>query len=218
MASSFLRRLAAVAYRTHINWPVDMTIIFGTPPSCEPTQSWAGLNYLHDVVNFALKPAKGVAIWQLKHEVDCALNAHSRSRNMKYGWKIALGASLLLVIGFAAGVLGAVSALLAFSVALFLQWADKLGFAGARRKLAPDRFSIAVLKAGNWQQLTIVLEDHEKFERALTCAVMSIALLLILPTYLVLCVALVVAGWFAFQVHRSQSAGQSGLTHPEPEL
>lgn len=139
---------------------------------------------------------------------------------MRYGWKIALAVGLLLVIGYAAGVVGIVSALVAFSVASVLQWADKLGFAGARKKLGPDRFTAPVWKADNWQQLGVVLEDHEKFERSLTCAVVLIALQLTLPTTLVLAAALAVAGWFAFQVYRSQSvrAGQTGSTSSGPGL
>jgi hypothetical protein len=133
---------------------------------------------------------------------------------MKYGWKIALAAGLLLIVGYAAGIVGAVSATVAFSIASFLQWADKLGFAGARKQLGPDKFTVPVWKADNWRQLGVVLDDQEKFERSLTCSVLLIALLLTLPTTMVLAAALAVAGWFTFQVYRSQTAraGQTGST------
>jgi hypothetical protein len=139
---------------------------------------------------------------------------------MQHRWDIAFVAALLLVVGYAAGFLGAVFAIVVFAVAVFLQWANTSGFAGAQKKIPLDRFGVPFWKAENWQALSIVFADRETFERAVTCAVVSIALLLLLPAYLVLGFVVVVAGWFTFRIYGSYSAisGKTNATSSEPEL
>jgi hypothetical protein len=121
---------------------------------------------------------------------------------MQY-WIIAFTAALVVVIGYAAGPVGAVISLLAFAGSLYLMWARKLGFVGAWTRFALDRFSAPFWKGENWERFNAMFHDAESVVKAGTIAVVLIALSLILPPSQVALIAVVVAAWYAFEVYRS---------------
>jgi hypothetical protein len=121
---------------------------------------------------------------------------------MQY-WIIAFTAALVVVIGYAAGPVGAVVSLLAFGTSLYLMWARKLGFAGAWTRFALDRFSAPFWKGENWERFNAMFNDGESVVKAATIATALIALALILPPSQVALIAVVVAAWYAFEVYRS---------------
>ncbi|MGP9810518.1 hypothetical protein ACTZWT_03285 [Rhodopseudomonas sp. NSM] len=121
---------------------------------------------------------------------------------MQY-WIIAFTAALIVVIGYAAGPVGAVISLLAFAGSLYLMWARKLGFRGAWTRFGLDRFTAPFWKGENWERFNALFTDSESVVKAGTIAVALIALSLILPAGQVGLIALVVAAWYAFEVYRS---------------
>lgn len=121
---------------------------------------------------------------------------------MQY-WIIAFTAALVVVIGYAAGPVGALVSLLAFAGSLYLMWARKLGFAGAWTRFALDRFSAPFWKGENWERFNAMFHDGESVVKAGTVATALIALSLILPPSQVALIAAVVAAWYAFEVYRS---------------
>ncbi|MCG6205188.1 hypothetical protein LPW26_11100 [Rhodopseudomonas sp. HC1] len=122
---------------------------------------------------------------------------------MQY-WIIAFTAALVVVIGYAAGPVGAAISLLAFAGSLYLMWARKLGFAGAWTRFGLDRFTAPFWKSENWDRFNALFADSESVVKAGTIAVALIALSLILPAGQVGLVAAAVAAWYAFEVYRSQ--------------
>lgn len=122
---------------------------------------------------------------------------------MQY-WIIAFTAALVVVIGYAAGPVGAAISLLAFAGSLYLMWARKLGFAGAWTRFGLDRFTAPFWKGENWERFNALFADGESVVKAGTIAVALIALSLILPAGQVGLVAAAVAAWYAFEVYRSQ--------------
>ncbi|PZA13544.1 hypothetical protein DNX69_04065 [Rhodopseudomonas palustris] len=121
---------------------------------------------------------------------------------MQY-WIIAFTAALVVVIGYAAGPVGAAVSLLAFAGSLYLMWARKLGFAGAWTRFALDRFSAPFWKGENWERFNAMFHDSESVVKAATIATALVALALILPPSQVALIAVVVAAWYAFEVYRS---------------
>ena len=122
---------------------------------------------------------------------------------MQY-WILAFSAALVVVIGYAAGPVGAAISLLAFAGSLYLMWARKLGFVGAWTRFGLDRFTAPFWKGENWQRFNGLFADSESVVKAGTIAVALIALSLILPAGQVGLVAAAVAAWYAFEVYRSQ--------------
>lgn len=121
---------------------------------------------------------------------------------MQY-WIIAFTAALVVVIGYAAGPVGAAISLVAFAASLYLMWARKLGFGGAWTRFALDRFSAPFWKGENWERFQAMFNDSESVVKAGTIAIVLIALSLVLPPTQVALIALVVAGWYGFEVYRS---------------
>jgi hypothetical protein len=121
---------------------------------------------------------------------------------MQY-WIVAFTAALVVVIGYAAGPVGAVISLLAFSISLYLLWARKLGFNGAWTRFGVDRLTAPLWKAANWDQFGTIFNDRESVLKAATIAVALIALSLILPVGQVGLIALAIAAWYAFEVYRA---------------
>lgn len=122
---------------------------------------------------------------------------------MQY-WIIAFTAALVVVIGYAAGPVGAAISLFAFAGSLYLMWARKLGFAGAWTRFGLDRFTAPFWKGENWDRFNAMFADGESVVKAATIAVALIALSLILPAGQIALVAAAVAAWYAFEVYRSQ--------------
>ena len=121
---------------------------------------------------------------------------------MRY-WIAAFAAALVVVIGYAAGPIGAIIAIIAFSIALFLLWAHRLGFNGAWTSFGLDRFSAPLLKTENWDLFNAIFADREKVVKAATVSVVLIAVSLILPTSQVIIAVVAVAAWYVFQVYRA---------------
>ncbi len=122
---------------------------------------------------------------------------------MQY-WIIAFTAALVVVIGYAAGPVGAVISLFAFAGSLYLMWARRLGFVGAWSRFGLDRFTAPFWKGENWERFNGLFADGESVVKAATIAVALIALSLVLPASQVGLIALAVAAWYAFEVYRSQ--------------
>jgi hypothetical protein len=121
---------------------------------------------------------------------------------MQY-WIVAFTAALVVVIGYAAGPVGAVISLLAFSISLYLLWARKLGFSAAWTRFGVDRLTAPLWKAENWDQFGTIFNDRESVLKAATIALALIALSLILPVGQVALIALAIAAWYAFEVYRN---------------
>jgi hypothetical protein len=121
---------------------------------------------------------------------------------MQY-WIIAFTAALVVVIGYAAGPVGAGLSLLAFAGSLYLMWARKLGFRAAWTRFGLDRFTAPFWKGENWDRFNAMFSDSESVVKAGTIAVALIALSLILPPGQVALIALAVSAWYAFEVYRS---------------
>jgi hypothetical protein len=125
---------------------------------------------------------------------------------MQY-WIAALAVALLVVVGYAAGPLGAVITLLAFLIALFLLWARDLGFKGAWTKFGLHRFSPPLWKRENWDQFEGIFADRDKVLKAAAIALALIALSLMLPKNLVFLAFLAVAVWFVVEIYRANKPG-----------
>jgi hypothetical protein len=122
---------------------------------------------------------------------------------MQY-WIAALAVALLVVVGYAAGPLGAVIALLAFLIALFLLWARDLGFKGAWTKFGLNRFSPPLWRRENWEQFEGIFVDRDKVVKASAIALALIALSMMLPKNLVILAFLAVAVWFVVEIYRAE--------------
>lgn len=120
-------------------------------------------------------------------------------------WISAFAVALVVVIGFAAGPLGAVISLIAFAVTLFLLWAYKLGFLGAWTRFGLDRFTAPFLEGDNYDRLALIAGDVEKLGKACTVAVVLIALSLMLPGYQVGIVVAAVGAWYLYQIRRANA-------------
>jgi hypothetical protein len=127
---------------------------------------------------------------------------------MQY-WIAALAVALLVVVGYAAGPLGAVITLLAFLIALFLLWARDLGFKGAWTRFGLNRISPPLWKRENWDQFEGIFVDRDKVVRAIAIALALIALSLMLPKNLVFLAFLAVAVWFVVEIYRANKPAAS---------
>ncbi|ABD88495.1 hypothetical protein [Rhodopseudomonas palustris] len=136
---------------------------------------------------------------------------------MQY-WIAAFAAALVVVIGYAAGPVGAIVAIVAFSVALFLLWSYNLGFNGAWTGFGLDRFTAPFWKAENWDRFGTIFADREKVVKAGTIAVVLIALSLVLPANQVALAVVVVAAWYVFQVYRANKPVVTKSTTLDPQV
>jgi hypothetical protein len=123
---------------------------------------------------------------------------------MQY-WIAAFGAALVVVIGSAAGPLGAVISLIAFSTTLFLLWAYKLGFMGAWTQFGLDRFTTHFVGGENWDRFALVFGDSEKLGKACTVTVVLIALWLTLPIHQFGVALVAVTAWSIYQSRRGRN-------------
>jgi hypothetical protein len=117
-------------------------------------------------------------------------------------WIFAFAAALVVVIGAAAGPLGAAISVLAFAVTLFLLWAYKLGFMNAWTRFGLDRFLAPFLEGENWDRFVPIFSDGEKLGKACTVAVVLIALSLVLPAYQVGIAVAAAIAWYLYQIRR----------------
>ncbi|RAI46065.1 hypothetical protein [Rhodoplanes roseus] len=120
-------------------------------------------------------------------------------------WIAAFAVALVVVIGAAAGPLGAVISLIAFAVTLFLLWAHKLGYMGAWTRFGLDRFTAPFLEGDNYDRLTLITTDGEKLAKACTVALVLIALSLVLPGYQVGILVVAVGAWYLYQIRRANA-------------
>jgi hypothetical protein len=134
---------------------------------------------------------------------------------MQY-WIAAFAAALVVVIGYAAGPIGALIAIVAFGIALYLLWAHRLGFNGAWTSFGLDRFSAPLLKTENWDLFNAIFADREKVVKAATVAVVLIAVSLILPTNQVIIAVVAVAAWYVFQVYRANKPARPASSLDAP--
>jgi hypothetical protein len=118
---------------------------------------------------------------------------------MRY-WTVALATSLLIVVIYAAGPLGALVSLLVFSFTLFLVWASRLGFEVARKRFAISKISSPVFSSENRNRLEAIFSDSEAVLKAGTASLVVVALSLTLPIGQVVLVVAVVGAFFSFQI------------------
>jgi hypothetical protein len=132
-------------------------------------------------------------------------------------WMITLVFALMVVIGQAAGVVGAAVSALAFFTALFLFSAMKLGYRQAWTRFALDRFFDPVLKRETWDRLLPIFEDFQVVFIAATVAVAVVAMWLTLPADVVVAVICVVAGFAVLDAFRvgKQARNQLALAAPK---
>jgi hypothetical protein len=136
---------------------------------------------------------------------------------MQY-WIAALAVALLVVVGYAAGPLGAVVTLLAFLIALFLLWARDLGFKGAWTKFGLHRFSPPLWKRENWDQFEGIFADRDKVVKATAIALALIALSIMLPKNLVILAFLAVAVWFVVEIYRGDKPAATLGRNDNPRI
>jgi hypothetical protein len=136
---------------------------------------------------------------------------------MQY-WIAALAVALLVVVGYAAGPLGAVVTLLAFLIALFLLWARDLGFKGAWTKFGLNRFSPPLWKRENWEQFEGIFVDRDKVVKACAIALALIALSMMLPKNLVILAFLAVAVWFIVEIYRGDKPAATLTRNDNPRI
>jgi len=129
---------------------------------------------------------------------------------MQY-WIGAFAIALVVIIGYAGGPPGAVVAILAFLIALFLLWARELGFKGAWEKFGLQTMSPPLWKVENWDRFKVIFSDENKMVKACTVSVAMIALSMMLPRNLVALIFLAALAWGVFEVYRANSA-----TAPRP--
>lgn len=133
-------------------------------------------------------------------------------------WVFAFAAALVVVIGYAAGPLGAVIAMIAFATTLFLLWSHKLGFLGAWTRFGLDRFTAPFLEGDNYDRLVPIFSDGEKLGKACTVAVVLIALSLVLPGYQVGILVAAVAAWYLYQIRRANAPAKPNTVElPAPK-
>jgi hypothetical protein len=125
---------------------------------------------------------------------------------MQY-WIVAFIAALVVVIGTAAGPVGAVVSLVVFATALYLLWAYTLGFNGAWTRFGLDRLTAPLWKSENWEIFGTIFVDREKVIKAGTIALGLIALSLIVPVSQVGIALLAVAAWYVFEIYRTHKSG-----------
>jgi len=124
---------------------------------------------------------------------------------MQY-WIAAFAVALVVVVGYAAGPLGAVITVLAFLIALFLLWARDLGFKGAWTRFGLNRLSPPLWKRENWEQFEGIFADRDKVVKAGAIAVSLIALSMMLPRNLVVIAFLAVAVWAVVEIYRANGS------------
>ncbi|ABD88476.1 hypothetical protein [Rhodopseudomonas palustris] len=118
-------------------------------------------------------------------------------------WIAAFTAAVVFIIGFAAGPQWSIVFLAVLGLALFLLWANELGFRGALARLGLDRLKPPVWKRENWVDFQTALLDRDKLVKAYTVALALVALKLMLPANqgIVVLAALVLAGWYIFKIY-----------------
>ncbi|MDF3813625.1 MULTISPECIES: hypothetical protein [Rhodopseudomonas] len=124
---------------------------------------------------------------------------------MQY-WIAAFAVAIVVVVGYAAGPLGAVITVLAFLIALFLLWARELGFKGAWIRFGLNRLSPPLWKRENWEQFEGIFADRDKVVKAGAIAVSLIALSMMLPRNLVVIAFLAIAVWAVVEIYRANGS------------
>jgi hypothetical protein len=127
---------------------------------------------------------------------------------MQY-WIAAFAVALVVVIGYAGGPPGAIVAMLAFVIALFLLWARELGFKGAWGKYGLQNLSPPVWKPENIERFKGLFADEQKLVKACTVAVAMIALSMLLPRNMIVLIFLAAVALGVFEVYRANSAAST---------
>jgi hypothetical protein len=131
--------------------------------------------------------------------------------SMRY-WLMAFAAALVVVGGYAIGPFGLLIAAVVFAAALFLLWAEQLGFGGAWTAFGFDRFDAPLSGAPSRDHLAVLVRDRDKVAKALTIALASTALWLILPEELVLVGGLVAIGASAQRIYARRIVAPAATT------
>lgn len=126
-------------------------------------------------------------------------------------WRAAFAVALVVVIGYAGGPPGAVVALLAFVIALFLLWARELGFKGAWEKFGLQSLTPPLWKPENLDRFKALFVDEQKLVKACTIAVALIAVSMLLPRNIVVFIYLAAIALGVFEVYRNTNS-----TAPQP--
>jgi hypothetical protein len=119
---------------------------------------------------------------------------------MRY-WYVAFAIALVVVLGHAVGPLGLLIAILAFGVALFLLWADQIGFDGAWKAFGFDRLEAPAGASEIRDRFAALLHDRVTVAKALTITMALTALWLIVPDELMLIGVIVAIGSSAWRIN-----------------
>ena len=120
-------------------------------------------------------------------------------------WIAAFTAAVAFIMGFAAGPQGTLLFLVVLGVALYLFWAEELGFKGALDRLGLNKLQPPVWQRSNWVQFQSTLTDQDKLVKAFAAALVLMAVKLMLPSHqgVVFLATIVVVGWFLFKIYDS---------------
>ena len=137
---------------------------------------------------------------------------------MRY-WLVAFAIALVVVLGNAVGLFGLLIAALAFGAALFLLWAEQLGFAAAWTAFGFDRFDSPDSGPPIPAQFATLVRDLDKVAKALTIALVLTALWLMLPEEPMLIGVIVAVGWWAWRINaRRPSSAATTAVRPQASL
>jgi hypothetical protein len=118
-------------------------------------------------------------------------------------WIAAFTAAVAVIMGFAAGPQGTLLFLIVLGVALYLFWAEELGFKGALDRLGLNKLQPPVWQRSNWVQFQSTLTDQDKLVKAFAATLVFMAVKLMLPSHqgVVFLATIVVVGWFVFKIY-----------------
>ncbi|AVT75779.1 hypothetical protein RPPS3_17160 [Rhodopseudomonas palustris] len=116
-------------------------------------------------------------------------------------WYAVFALALVIIIGSAAGLVGTLAFLLAFFVTWYLLSARELGFAQARAAFG-IRFDPPIWTRSNWLWLERLFNDSDKLLKAAAVAMIVMASTLMVGAPITLLVAVVIAAYLAFSIHR----------------
>lgn len=116
-------------------------------------------------------------------------------------WYAVFALALVIIIGSAAGLVGTLAFLLAFFVTWYLLSARELGFTQARAAFGV-RFDPPIWTRSNWLWLERLFDDSDKLLKAAAVAMIVMASTLMVGAPITLLVAVVIAAYLAFSIHR----------------
>jgi hypothetical protein len=116
-------------------------------------------------------------------------------------WIAVFAVALVIIVGSAAGLSGALAFLLTFLIAWYLLTARQFGFARAREALG-IKFELPLWTADNWRKLTALFDDDDKLIKAAAVALVTLSAALILGRSFAYAIAAIFAVLYASDIWR----------------